>query len=158
MTLRLPVVDDNAQFSRPPSTCRGARAGTSRLSPLLVPRRCASADVCSAWSPSSTSYLGEDERDLHDGAQQRLVSLALQLHSVGSSVPPGLDEPKAQLSRASVGLARAVRELQELSRGIHRAIVSKGGLGPASRTLARRAAVPVEVAVSANGRLPERVE
>ena len=98
------------------------------------------------------------ERDLHDGAQQRLVSLALQLNSMESSLPPGLDELKAQLSQARVGLAGAVADLQEVSRGIHPAVLSKGGLGPALRTLARRSAVPVEVGVSPDGRLPERVE
>jgi signal transduction histidine kinase len=98
------------------------------------------------------------ERDLHDGTQQRLVSLALQLHAVETAVPPGLDELKAKLSQATAGLAGAVGDLQEISRGIHPAILSKGGLGPALRTLARRSAVPVEIDAPGNGRLPERVE
>jgi signal transduction histidine kinase len=98
------------------------------------------------------------ERDLHDGTQQRLVSLALQLHAVETAVPPGFDDLKAKLSQATAGLAGAVGDLQEISRGIHPAILSKGGLGPALRTLARRSAVPVEIDASGNGRLPERVE
>ncbi|MEA2900736.1 MAG: hypothetical protein QOH36_623 [Actinomycetota bacterium] len=98
------------------------------------------------------------ERDLHDGTQQRLVSLALQLHAAQTSVPPGLEDLKTQLSQATAGLAGAVEDLQEISRGIHPAVLSKGGLGPALRTLARRSVVPVEIEVSADGRLPERVE
>ncbi|MEA2843344.1 MAG: hypothetical protein QOJ69_1015 [Actinomycetota bacterium] len=98
------------------------------------------------------------ERDLHDGTQQRLVSLGLQLHAAQTAVPPGLDELKTQLSQAIAGLAGAVEDLQEISRGIHPAILSKGGLGPALRTLARRSAVPVEIDVSVDGRLPERLE
>jgi signal transduction histidine kinase len=98
------------------------------------------------------------ERDLHDGTQQRLVSLALQLHAAQTAVPPGFDELQAQLTQATTGLAGAVEDLQEISRGIHPAILSRGGLGPALRTLARRSAVPVDVKISADGRLPERVE
>jgi signal transduction histidine kinase len=62
------------------------------------------------------------------------------------------------LSRIAAGLADAAAELQELSRGIHPAILSEGGLGPALRTLARRAAVPVDLDVTADERYPEPVE
>ncbi|GII58401.1 hypothetical protein Pth03_67900 [Planotetraspora thailandica] len=98
------------------------------------------------------------ERDLHDGAQQRLVSLALQLRSIETAMPPDMKDVRKQLSGAAEDLAGVVEDLHELSRGIHPAIVSKGGLIPALRTLARRSAVPVELSVRANGRLPERVE
>jgi signal transduction histidine kinase len=98
------------------------------------------------------------ERDLHDGAQQRLVSLALQLQGTIASVPPELAEVHRELAAASSELGEVIEELRELSRGIHPAILSEGGLGPALRTLARRSPVPVELAVGAEGRLPERVE
>jgi signal transduction histidine kinase len=75
------------------------------------------------------------ERDLHDGAQQRLVSLALKARMTEVSLPAGA-----------------------ISRGIHPAILSKGGLGPALRSLACRSAVPVELDVDVEGRLPDRVE
>jgi signal transduction histidine kinase len=98
------------------------------------------------------------ERDLHDGAQQRLVSLALQLRAAQAWVPPKLEELQAELDRVATGLTNAIDELRELARGIHPAILAEGGLGPALKTLARRSAVPVELDVRTDARLPERVE
>jgi signal transduction histidine kinase len=98
------------------------------------------------------------ERDLHDGVQQRLVSLALTLRSAQKRVPDGLPELDASLSQAIEGLAEVLSELQEISRGIHPAILSQGGLVPAVKTLARRSAIPVELSVRAGERLPEPVE
>jgi signal transduction histidine kinase len=98
------------------------------------------------------------ERDLHDGAQQRLVSLAMKLRAAGAEVPPELGDLRAELSRTADGLAAAVEDLQEISRGIHPAILSKGGLGPALGILCARAAVPVELDLRSDERLPESVE
>jgi GAF domain-containing protein len=98
------------------------------------------------------------ERDLHDGTQQRLVSLGLAARIAEADVAAGRGDPRAELSRIAAGLADAAAELQELSRGIHPAILSEGGLGPALRTLARRAAVPVDLDVTADERYPEPVE
>jgi signal transduction histidine kinase len=98
------------------------------------------------------------ERDLHDGVQQRLVSLALTLRGAQNRVPVALPELGAALSQAAEGLAEVLSELQEVSRGIHPAILSQGGLGPAVKALARRCPVPVELDVRASGRLPEAVE
>jgi signal transduction histidine kinase len=95
------------------------------------------------------------ERDLHDGAQQRLVSLGLQLRLAEGSAPPGLKE---QLAAVVSGLTAVSQELQQISRGIHPAILSKGGLGPALKTLARRCPVPVHVDVAVDRRLPDPVE
>jgi signal transduction histidine kinase len=98
------------------------------------------------------------ERDLHDGTQQRLVSLGLAAGVAQADVAAGRDKLRAELSRIAAGLAGAVAELQEFSRGIHPAILSEGGLGPALRTLARRSAVPVDLDVTTNTRFPEPVE
>jgi PAS domain S-box-containing protein len=98
------------------------------------------------------------ERDLHDGTQQRLVSLALALRAAEAQVPPEHDELRSQLAHTASGLAGAVEDLQEISRGIHPAILSKGGLKPAIKTLARRSPVPVELDVRGDRRLPEAVE
>ena len=98
------------------------------------------------------------ERDLHDGVQQHLVSLALMLRGAQKRVPDALPELDAALSQAAQGLADMLSELQEVSRGIHPAILSQGGLGPAVKALARRSPVPVELDVGAGGRLPEPVE
>jgi signal transduction histidine kinase len=98
------------------------------------------------------------ERDLHDGVQQRLVSLVLTQRQVEAMAPPELGDLRAQLSRQADGLAGALEELQEISRGIHPAILTQGGLVPALKALARRSAVPVELEVRVEGRLPEPVE
>jgi PAS domain S-box-containing protein len=98
------------------------------------------------------------ERDLHDGTQQRLVSLGLQLRLAQAAVPPQLGGLEDELSRIAVGLAGVLEELREISRGIHPAILSEGGLGPALRTLARRSAVPVELDLRAERRPPEQIE
>jgi signal transduction histidine kinase len=91
------------------------------------------------------------ERDLHDGTQQRLVSLGLAVRAAEA-------ELRVDLSSLATGLAEAVTELQELSRGIHPAILSQGGIGPALRTLARRAPIPVQLEVDPQTRLPEPIE
>jgi signal transduction histidine kinase len=73
-------------------------------------------------------------------------------------VPAGSEELRAQLSGTAQGLGEAVEDLQEISRGIHPAILSRGGLGPALKALARRSAVPVELDLRLDRRLPERIE
>ncbi len=98
------------------------------------------------------------ERNLHDGAQQRLVSLALQVRTVEASVPLERPDLKEQMSDIVKDLTGVSEELQELSRGIHPAILSRGGLGPALKTLARRSAVPVELHLAVDRRLPESAE
>jgi signal transduction histidine kinase len=98
------------------------------------------------------------ERDLHDGAQQRLVSLALEMRTAAASVPPELSEFKEQLSHLVAGLAGASEDLQEIARGIHPAILSRGGLAPALKTLARRSTVPVELDLHLDRQLPDSVE
>ncbi len=97
------------------------------------------------------------ERDLHDGAQQRLVTLALELQAAQAAVPLGADELAAQLDNLAAGLTGALDELRELARGIHPAILAEGGLPPALKTLARRSAVRVELDVRVD-RLPEQIE
>jgi signal transduction histidine kinase len=97
------------------------------------------------------------ERDLHDGAQQRLVSVALRLRTAAAAIPLA-EEVQQELVGIGSELDDALDDLRELSRGIHPAILSEGGLGPALRTLARRSSVPVELQVGTKGRLPERVE
>jgi signal transduction histidine kinase len=98
------------------------------------------------------------ERDLHDGTQQRLVSLLLDIRAAESAVPADQPGLRAQLAGIAGGLTGAFEELREISRGIHPAILSEGGLVPALRALARRATVPVELDVDLPHRLPEPVE
>ncbi|ANE83111.1 histidine kinase [Mycobacterium adipatum] len=95
------------------------------------------------------------ERDLHDGAQQRIVSLSLQLRAIEGAAE---DPLRGELSQVVSGLAELHTDLQELSRGMHPAVLSRGGLRPALRALARRSPVPVELDLRVDGRLPESVE
>jgi signal transduction histidine kinase len=98
------------------------------------------------------------ERNLHDGLQQRLVTLALELQRVKEAAPPP-EVLAAELSRIQAELGSTLEDLREISRGIHPAILSEGGLAPALRSLARRSAVRVELEVPMNGRrFPEPVE
>jgi signal transduction histidine kinase len=98
------------------------------------------------------------ERDLHDGVQQRLVSLLLAQRMAEMMVPPGLSELQARLSEVAGGLAGAMEELREIAHGLHPAILAERGLRPALKALARRSAVPVELDLRTGTRLPEPVE
>jgi signal transduction histidine kinase len=98
------------------------------------------------------------ERDLHDGAQQRLVSLALSLHEVEAKLDGEPDAARRELGRAREELALALEELRELAHGIHPAILSDRGLGPALDALVARAPVAVRVTELPRARLPEPVE
>jgi signal transduction histidine kinase len=96
------------------------------------------------------------ERNLHDGAQQSLVSVALLLRMAA-----GYDDParlSAALTEASTQLQQAIAELRELARGIHPAILTDRGLGPALTSLAERCPVPVHLDNQVHRRLPPRVE
>ena len=98
------------------------------------------------------------ERNLHDGAQQRLVTLALDLRAAQAAAPPGAGELVQQLDEVAAGLDGVLDELREIARGLHPAILAEGGLRPALKTLARRSAVPVDLDIQVEGRLPEPVE
>ena len=98
------------------------------------------------------------ERDLHDGAQQRFVSLALKLRAAQASLPPDQAKLADELDRVATGLSDALDDLREFSRGIHPAILVEAGLARALRALARRSPVPVELDVRIEDPLPERVE
>ena len=98
------------------------------------------------------------EHDLHDGAQQQLVSLGLGLRAAQKAVPPGQPGLREELGRLARGTAEILEELREISRGIHPAVLSLGGLGLALKALARRSPVPVKLDVRVQARLPERAE
>ena len=98
------------------------------------------------------------ERDLHDGAQQRLASLLLQLRAAQAAVPSELVQVDAELDRVAQGLAAALEELRDYARGIHPALLAERGLGAAVKALGRRSTVPVELELHMDGRLPEQIE
>ena len=98
------------------------------------------------------------ERDLHDGTQQQLVSLVLDLRAVQAAVPPGLAELEGGLARIAERAVGVFDQVREISHGIHPAILSERGLTSALKALARRSAVPVELDVRTGRRLPDHVE
>jgi signal transduction histidine kinase len=98
------------------------------------------------------------ERDLHDGAQQRLLSLGLALQLVRAELGPTANGAATLLGEAEAELAAALEELRQLAQGIHPAVLTEHGLGPALRTLATRAPLPVEIECVPDGRLPAPVE
>ena len=98
------------------------------------------------------------ERDLHDGAQQRLIALGLELRAAEACVPDELQPLRAQISRLVSTVAGVSAEVQEISRGIHPGILSNGGLAPALKALARRSTIPVDLDLQFDRRLPDSVE
>lgn len=99
------------------------------------------------------------ERNLHDGAQQRLVTLSLSLRRAEQRLGAGADpEVKQLLQQSAEELKAALTELRELARGIHPAILREDGLSAAVRSLSERAPLPVAVADDSVGRLPGTVE
>jgi signal transduction histidine kinase len=98
------------------------------------------------------------ERDLHDGAQQRLVSMALNMRLARAKLRSDPDAAEQLLSGASDELEAALGELRELARGIHPAVLSDRGLDTALETLAHRAPVPVELNSLPGERFPEAIE
>jgi signal transduction histidine kinase len=131
----------------------------------LVATAIANAETCAQLSASRARIVAATdiarrrfERDLHDGAQQRLVSLGIELRTVEASLPPELHPLKDRISGVVTGLAGVSEDLREISRGIHPAILSKGGLGPALEALACRNPVPVKLDLGVNRQLPECAE
>jgi PAS domain S-box-containing protein len=98
------------------------------------------------------------ERDLHDGAQQRLIALGLDLQVVRSTIAKDPAAAAGLLETAIADLGEAVAELRELARGIHPAILTERGLGPALAALARRSPIPASLEIVADERPPLAVE
>jgi signal transduction histidine kinase len=98
------------------------------------------------------------ERDLHDGTQQWLVSVVLDVRNVQTSVPDTQPQLRKELDDIADSLVAALDDLREISRGIHPALLARGGLTPALKALARRSQLPVELDIKLDGRLPEHVE
>jgi signal transduction histidine kinase len=98
------------------------------------------------------------ERDLHDGAQQRLVTLTMKLRALEAVPAPPTDGVRSDLEEIAAGLDDVLDDLRETARGLHPVMLSRGGLGPALKALGRRSPVPVELDVRTQERLPEPVE
>lgn len=98
------------------------------------------------------------ERDLHDGAQQRLISLALRARALQATVPPEAAELTDGLAALAAEATSALNDLRELARGIHPVALTEGGLRTAIKALARRSPVPVRLGELTEQRLPQQIE
>jgi signal transduction histidine kinase len=98
------------------------------------------------------------ERDLHDGAQQRLVTLALRVRELREAPPSSTGELARGLAGVTTGLEAALAELREIARGIHPAVLAQGGLRPALNALVRRCPIPVDLDIQVADRPPPSVE
>jgi signal transduction histidine kinase len=98
------------------------------------------------------------QRDLHDGAQQQLVTLALKLRLMEAATAPCQDDLRKQVSGSVDAVSGILDEIQRISNGLAPPILTRTGLRPALRSLARRSPIPMELDVRVIDRLPERVE
>jgi signal transduction histidine kinase len=144
-----------------PADTEARLAGFTELAATAVANAEAQAEVTASRArivAAADQARRRIEQDLHDGAQQPLVALALRLRVARAAVPPELGELGAELDRAAAVAAGALDELREIARGLHPAVLAKGGLPLALNALARRSPVPVDLRVGVNRRLPEPVE
>ncbi|WP_411140606.1 histidine kinase [Streptomyces sp. x-80] len=107
---------------------------------------------------ASAAELRRIERDLHDGAQARLVAVGMSLGAIEALIEKDPARAKELAGRARRSSAEALTELRDLVRGIHPPVLAERGLGDAVRALALRTALPVEVTAELPGRLPAPVE
>lgn len=98
------------------------------------------------------------ERNLHDGTQQQLVALGLDLQGLMLALPPSSSRMRAEFERVQGELGSVIDDVREISRGVHPALLSHSGLGAAIKALARRSPIPVDVEIGAHSRLPQSIE
>ena len=149
------------RFEPLPADTEARLAGFTELAATAVANAQAQAEL--AASRARIVAVGDAarrriQRDLHDGAQQRLVTLSLGLQEAQAAVPPGADELARRLEGAVTEVADVLAEVLEIARGLHPAVLTNSGLRPALRALVRRSGVPVSLDVQVKGRLPEPVE
>jgi len=128
-----------------PADTEARVAGFTELAATAIANTQARADLAASRArivQAADETRRRIERDLHDGTQQRLVSLGLELRLAQSTVPPEAPVLKEEIGRFADELDGVIEDLREISRGIHPAILSEGGLKPALRTLARRSKIP----------------
>ncbi len=131
-----------------PAGTEARLAGFTELAAIAVANAQARAEVTASRArivAAADQTRRRIEQDLHDGAQGPLVTLALQLRAAKAAVPPELGELGAELDRAVAVVTGALDDLREIARGIHPAVLAKGGLRFALKTLARRCPIPVDL-------------
>jgi signal transduction histidine kinase len=98
------------------------------------------------------------ERDLHDGTQQQLVSLGLDLQALKRSIPTEEESVRAEIQRVQDALNSVTDDVREISRGLHPSLLTQAGLDAALRSLTRRSGVPVDLDLKIDRRLPQSIE
>jgi signal transduction histidine kinase len=140
-----PTTERNPRSARPACRAQGRRQAHVAASRARI---VAAAD----------SDRRQIERDLHDGAQQGLVSIACRVRSLGAALDPQADALRRELTAIAGEVDRVVDELRDLARGIHPAVLARRGLRAALLSLARRAPLPIEVSVRVPVRPDDAVE
>jgi signal transduction histidine kinase len=164
-----PVVVKDEVWGMVSSLCSGAQPEDTeaRMLQLIVFVGAAiesaqtSADLRASRSrvvTASDAARRQIERDLHDGVQQRLISLGLELSTAEACLAPGQNVLRNHLIRTSQGLTDVMEDLREIARGLNPPTLTSGGLRPALKALVRRVPVPVELNVDIDGRLAENIE
>jgi signal transduction histidine kinase len=152
-----PALLDDRELVRTAGTAAALALENERLAAELRARyddlRAASARLVAAGDAARRRI----ERDLHDGAQQRLVSLSVTLNLARRNAEPG-SRTATLLDSAMSELTAGLSELRELARGIHPAVLTERGLDPALAALAARAPLPVTISAELDERLPPAVE
>jgi signal transduction histidine kinase len=149
-----------SQGERLPSDTEGRLAGFIELVATAIANAEAQAELTASRArivATADQTRRRFERDLHDGAQQSLVSLALRCRAARAAPPEG-DDLEQWLDRMAAALDGVLEEVREIAHGLHPAVLATGGLRPALRALARRSAVPVRLHVQVAGRLPDPIE
>jgi len=145
----------------PPSGAERRLAGFAELVATAVSNALARSELVASRARIVTAAdeaRRKIERNLHDGIQQHLVSLQLELKTVDTGVPRELQQTHEDIERVQGILGAVLDDVREIAQGVHPATLSQWGLEPAIRTLARRSAIPVELDLHVPGRLPQSVE
>jgi signal transduction histidine kinase len=153
-----PALAENDELVQSVCAAAGLTLENARLQAEL---RAGLAELQASRARLVTATEGERrriERDLHDGTQQRLVSIAMTLGLAESKLAADRPAVEPVLREAREALTVALAELRKLTQGIRPAILIERGLAAALDDLSRRAALPVRLAISVSGRLPEQVE
>ncbi len=153
-----PVLEDNAQLVRSVCAAAGLALENERLQAELRARLVELQASRARLVEATDAERRRIERNLHDGTQQRLVSIAMSLGLVESKLPAHADRAKPIVRETRDALALALAELRELSHGIHPPLLAERGLPAALDELCRRAALPTRLDITLDERLPDQVE
>ena len=153
-----PALEHNAELVRSVCAAAGLALENERLQAELRARLVELQASRARLVEATDAERRRIERDLHDGTQQRLVSIAMSLGLLESRLPEQATAARPIVRETREALALALKELRELTQGIHPAMLAEQGLGPALDDLCRRAALPAHLEVALDGRLPDQVE